>query len=257
MNQTISYKYIGHATTLININTTKLLTDPNFSKRLKFFFKRHSPINSILDKLNDINVILLSDTSFDHLDISSYKYISRHIPIIVPEKCNTKLTKFLSNPIIELSSFATHTLPCGTKITAIAKPEQAGIISNIFSRKSNSYIIQKNNLNVFYSADSNYSDLFKETGKISNIDLAIIPISGYSPKCLMQNLHLNPEQAIFAFKDLNAKHMTPLRWGTFSLSLEALSEPIKKLEQVIEQEPLIKDNVHIVPHGESIVLNFD
>jgi len=254
MNNTITCKYIGHATTLITIGKTNILTDPHFCRRT-LFFKRHAELNTDPAKLPELLAILISHTHFDHLNISSYKYISSKIPIIVPEGCNGAIENYINNPIIELSLFATHQFPDGTVVTAVPAKHRGGRYSQLRYTKTNAYLIQKGKSCVYFTGNSAYGPHFKETSSLSQIDLALLPISGYSPRWLMRSRHMTPSETVQAFEDLQAKHMMPIHWGSFSLSLEPLGQPIELLKKILEGKPDLEERIHILPHGDDIIIN--
>lgn len=253
MDQGITCKYIGHATVLINIGGTYILTDPHFGGRT-LIAKRRLPLNINPSLLPDPAAVLISHTHFDHLNIKSYKYISQAVPIIVPEGCDGAITKFVSNPVIELSYFATHHLPDGTQITAVPIKHWGGRFSCLRYTKSNAYLISKGDRHIFFCGDSAYGPHFKEIGGLAPIDLALLPIACYLPRWFMHKRHMNPEEAVRACEDLRAKNMLPIHWGSFSLSMEPIDEPIAKLKKMVEERPELKDKIHIVGHGEEITL---
>jgi L-ascorbate metabolism protein UlaG (beta-lactamase superfamily) len=42
-------------------------------------------------------------------------------------------------------------------------------------------------------------------------------------------MHINPEDAIQGFRDLQAKTLIPMHYGTFDLSSEPFGEPLRRL----------------------------
>ena len=253
MKNKISCKYIGHATTLLNVDEALVLTDPHFCRRT-LIFKRKRELNIEPARLPDPAAIIISHTHFDHLNIKSFKYISQNVPIIVPEGCDGAITKFVPNPVIELSVYATHHLTDGLRITAVPTRHRGGRYSWMRFTKASSYLITKNNKTVFFCGDSAYGPHFKEIGALAHIDLALLPISCYLPRWFMRHRHMTPQESIKAFEDLKAKSMIPIHWGSFSLSLEPINEPIEKMKKIIEERDDLKDKIHIVPHGEEITL---
>lgn len=251
MENKISCEYIGHATTLIEIDGTKFLTDPNFARRL-FIFKRRSELSLDLEKIANPDVVLLSHVHFDHLNIGSYKYISTNVPVIIPEGCDKVVAGFISNPVIELSPYATHRLLDGTEITAVPVRHRAGRYSHLRFTQTNGYLIKKGDAVVFFCGDSAYGPHFKEIGNLAKINLAILPIGSYSPRWFMRYWTMSPDLALRAFEDLGGGHMVPIHWGTFSLTLEPLGEPRKLLEKAIDERQGRKDKVHILPPGQRV-----
>ena len=254
MKEKITCTYIGHATTLITIGATNVLTDPHFGKRT-LIFKRHTPLSYDPAALPKIAAIIVSHVHFDHLNISSFKYIDSNIPVIVPEGCDNAISKFVTNPVIELSLFATHELPDGTKITAVPTRHRGGRFSYLRFSKTCGYLIQRDERTVYFAGDSAYGDHFSEVSATADIDLALLPVSGYIPRWLMANRHMTPSQVVEAFEDLKAKHMIPIHWGSFSLSLEPVGQPIERLKQIIDERSDLRERIHIVPHGEEFSIS--
>jgi L-ascorbate metabolism protein UlaG (beta-lactamase superfamily) len=62
---------------------------------------------------------------------------------------------------------------------------------------------------------------------------------------------LNPEDAVRAFLDLDARWLVPVHWGCFDLAFEPLDLPPKLLEKAVAQEPALNaDRVRILAVGE-------
>ena len=249
----ISFQYIGHGTTIIKIGKTCILTDPVFSNRV-LFFKRKKELRPKPIQLPNPDAILISHVHFDHLDINSYKYLSVNTPIIVPESCYKLVSKYLPNPVTELSLFATHELRDGSKITAVNTKHRGGRISHVRYTMVNSYLIHKDGCTIFFCGDSGYGPHFKEIADLAKIDLAILPIGNYQPQWFMKSRHMKPCEAVQAFEDLKAKWMIPIHWGTFKLSLEPLNQPLELLKKIIKERPSLKNKIHIASHSQEITL---
>lgn len=245
----ITCQYIGQATTLLTINGTRILTDPQFSD-YAFVFKRRTKLNIDPASLPEPSVILISHTHFDHLNIKSFKYISQHIPVIIPEGCQGAITKFISNPVIELSLFATHRLSDGTQITAVPAKHRGGRFCCFKYKKANSYLITKGDDTIYFCGDSAYGQHFKEIGGLARIDLAVLPIESYLIRRYMMKKHMSLSESIKAFEDLKAGHMIPIHWGTFYMTLKSTQKPVEALKKLISERPDLSGRVHIVPHGE-------
>ncbi len=62
----------------------------------------------------------------------------------------------------------------------------------------------------------------------------IIGIGAYEPRWFMKANHNNPADAFQAFQDAEAKTLIPMHYGTFDLSDEPPSQPLKLLKQAAE-----------------------
>jgi L-ascorbate metabolism protein UlaG (beta-lactamase superfamily) len=59
---------------------------------------------------------------------------------------------------------------------------------------------------------------------------------------------MNPEEAVQAFTELNARIMIPMHYGTFRLSFEPPDEPLKRLRTAIQGHQ-IEGRVLIMEEG--------
>ena len=66
----------------------------------------------------------------------------------------------------------------------------------------------------------------------------------------MRPVHMNPEEALEAFRALGADFMIPIHWGTFKLSLEPMEEPVQRLKKAAAEQGL-DDRVVILQPGET------
>src|SRR3954469_7444537 len=76
--------YIGHATLLIQIGETRLLTDPNFDDALGRFLPRVSAPGIALDALPVLDALLLTHAHADHLSFASLDRLPRDVPLYAP-----------------------------------------------------------------------------------------------------------------------------------------------------------------------------
>lgn len=256
MGTEITCTYIGHATTIICMDKTTFLTDPHFGRRT-LFFPRKVPLPFSPSGIPNPDAVLLSHTHFDHLNISSYKYIPCSVPIVVPEGSERAIGQYMPNPIIELSHFADYELGDGTKITAVPVAHRSSRVSHLRFTKTNAYLIRQpdSKASVFFCADSDYGNHFGEIGNLGAIDVALLPIGSYSPQWFMGNCHMTPAEAVRAFEDLKAHHFIPIHHGTFRLSWEALDAPLKWLEKILEDRPDLVAKVHPLKPGEKFEIH--
>lgn len=255
MEPKISCTYVGQSTVIINIGVTRIITDLNLSGRVLFSPRRHPlPVNPAA--IPEPAAILISHTHCDHLDISSYKYISCGVPIIVPEGCDHAVLKYLPNPVIELNHFAKHELADGAEIMAAPVVHSRSHIFPWFGTRSNAYIISRSDVDgsVYFCGDSAYGPHFSETANLARIEMALLPIGSYLPRWLLRKSHMTPAEAVNAFEDLKAGHMVPIHYGTFRLSLENPSEPAGWLKKIMEERPDLAPKIHLLEPGQSAAI---
>jgi L-ascorbate metabolism protein UlaG (beta-lactamase superfamily) len=105
---------------------------------------------------------------------------------------------------------------------------------------------------VYFAGDTAYFEGFKEIGRrFPDIDAALLPIGAYDPEWFMRVQHMNPEDAVNAFKSLSARLLCAMHWGTFKLTDEPLDEPPRLLEEVRQREHVPREKVWVAAIGES------
>ena len=72
----------------------------------------------------------------------------------------------------------------------------------------------------------------------------------------MSIMHVNPEEAVRAHRDLNARYSVGMHWGTFRLTDERLDEPPRKLAEALSAAGIPPERFFLMKHGESRGLEF-
>lgn len=85
-----SITWIGHSTFLIQIAGLNIITDPVWAGQMAFQ-KRLAPPGIPIEQMPPIDVILISHSHYDHLNISSIRRLSGPKQMIVPAGLSTKL----------------------------------------------------------------------------------------------------------------------------------------------------------------------
>jgi L-ascorbate metabolism protein UlaG (beta-lactamase superfamily) len=104
---------------------------------------------------------------------------------------------------------------------------------------------------IYHCGDSAYFDGFSHIGDSLPTEIALLPIGAYEPPT-KREVHMNPEQAVRAFKELKAKLMIPMHYGSFRLSYEPVEEPVQRLRNEIARHKL-EDAVMIMDEGVPVV----
>jgi len=65
-------------------------------------------------------------------------------------------------------------------------------------------------------------------------------------------VHMGPDEAMRAFKELGAKWLIPMHYGTFKLAFEAMDEPPRWLLEIAAREKLTRQ-VRILTEGVPVV----
>lgn len=257
MNETTPKKpknfiqFVGHSCVWVALDGQHFLIDANFSNRI-VGLKRHSKLGIDLQNLPDVAALLVTHAHYDHLDLFSYKYFSQKKTILSPPGLGHLIHRFLHNPIVELETDKTFEVE-GIKITAVPTKHISFRISGLRYTRCTGYVLQGAGFTIYHPGDTCYGDHFREIGQKFKIDVALLPIGAYRPRWFMKNRHMSPDDAVQAFKDLGAKTMIPIHWGSFRLAFDTIDEPLQLLKQnfqVVADSSFLK----VLQPGESLIL---
>lgn len=244
----VDITYIGHSTTLIKLHNFNIITDPIFSNRA-FVSKRLVAPGMEFRDLPPIHCILISHAHLDHLDRPTLRKFDKEIPIVIPPRTKTLVKRLGFKRIIELNFWQEISID-GVKITAMPARHFSRRWLVDFRRGYCGFIVENSGKTIYFAGDTGYFQGFREIGQKFRIDVALIPIGAYHPRVTLKHFHVNPQEAIKAFRELRALRMIPIHWGTFRISAEPVEAPLEWLDKIIYAENL-ESKVIILRHGES------
>jgi len=175
--------FIGHATLLIKTNDFNILTDPWIFAHDNSIQQLPHPIT--FDELPDLDLICISHSHSDHMHLPTLFRLDKQIPVIVPliespNEYNFSLKDLLYRFGFErvtclrtwedfkLNDLSVTRTPCHKAWTVT---EQA------------TWLIESPEISIFCGGDMMEDEqVMKAIGKNYNLDLAFLPISGYSQR---------------------------------------------------------------------------
>lgn len=243
---------VGHATVLINIFGTTILTDPVLVNGLPFPRRLTSP-GYTAGELPPLDYIVVSHAHLDHLNKPTLRGLAQKTKaIIVPKNC-TDLVEWMGfGRVIELGWNQKFSADDFSATAYKVKHWGQRVPWERKGRGYNSYVMEKNGRSIYFGGDTGYDGYFKAIGGKHHISLALLPIGAYKPDAFSPN-HMNPEEAIKAAEDLGSEHVIPIHWGNFRLSLESIFEPPERFLHHAGQNGMAK-KAHLLQNGESFGL---
>jgi L-ascorbate metabolism protein UlaG (beta-lactamase superfamily) len=246
-SRAISVTYVGHATVLVQAGGLRILTDPNFSSRVVLPKRLVAP-GIALDDLPPLDIILVSHGHLDHLDLDTHRRLPKGATVICSKNLGRLLRGAGHRNVIELSWGETHEVR-GARIMALEVNHwgSRGVFRDDLGYGG--FLVETTAGSVFFPGDTAYSSCFASHGQRYAIDIALLPIGAYNP---FRHAHMNPEDALQAFLDLQARYLVPIHWGTFVLSLEPIEEPPRWLA-ALAREHGVEGRVRVLRHGATAV----
>jgi L-ascorbate metabolism protein UlaG (beta-lactamase superfamily) len=201
--------YIGHATVLIDIGQIRVLTDPVLRDRL-FFLQRHgkNPSHDLLDPRQP-DVVLLSHLHYDHADLPSLRMLPDRTLVIAPRGTGAYLERWSGVQVHEVSEGDKVRL-ADVEITALAANHGPGLSLPRPMTTCLSYVV-RNHLSVYFAGDTDLFDGMYDVGRDFDLDLALLPVWGYSHR--VGPGHLTPATAAQALVRLHPRVAVPIHWG--------------------------------------------
>lgn len=237
----VAVSFAGHATALIRYQDLTILCDPMLGEWCGSIRREVRPGLSTAE-LGNVDLILLSHGSRDHLHLPTLARLPRSATVIVPPYTARQISEFGFARVLELGSDQSveHR---GVDVSSIAMKHGSK------SEPAAAYVIRGDGPSVLFCGASGYFAGFSTIGERFKPDIAILPIGGYSPKSFRDE-HMSPLDALYAFEDLRSKIMIPIRYGAFALSYEHLHAPERWLSELISERDLEEYVLPLQP-GES------
>ena len=249
--------WIGHATFLIKLGNTTIITDPVFSKNagpLIFGPKRYTEPALNLNELPKIDLFLLTHNHYDHQDMGTIrKFPYKDTKVFTALKLGKYFTKHHFKNVQELDWYQEVKFN-DLKITFLpAVHWSKRSLTDTNKTLWGSFLIEYAGKKIFFACDTGYGNIYKKIGKeYGPIDLTMINIGAYDFRPMFEKsiYHTSPEEALQAAQDLKSKKVLGTHWGTFVLSLEPIMEPPKRFKDNAEKFGFKREDALIFKIGE-------
>ena len=254
--------YIGHATLLLEIGDTRVLTDPNFDLHLGRILPRVSAPGIAIGALPKLDAILLTHAHADHLSFDSLDQLPQDIPLYAPPAVARWLRGKRYHHVEPLAPAGSTAIGNGTVRIHAERATHRGNRYGVDRWRSaaNMYLCETNDESLFFAGDT---ALMPDTHALvervlwkagRELDVALLPI-GYAPpwKPGFRRGHLTHDDALTLFETLRARILIPYHWGTFRHVTASAHDAINRLRRSLTSHRA-KDRVHIVEPGESIIV---
>ena len=249
--------WIGHATFLIKLGNTTIITDPLFSKNagpLIFGPKRYVDPAISLKEIPEVNLFLLTHNHYDHLDYRTIKkFPYKKAKVLTPLKLSKYFTRNGFNNVQEMDWYD-QTEVNDLKITLMpAVHWSKRTLTDTNKTLWGSFLIEYKNKKIFFACDTGYGNIYKELGnKYGPIDLTFVNIGAYDFRPMFEKsiYHANPEEALNIGQDLKSKKVLGMHWGTVILSLEDPFEPPVRFKNATNKYGYHSDDAILFKIGE-------
>ncbi len=258
--------WIGHATFLIKLGNTTIITDPVFSKNagpLIFGPKRFTEPALNLNEIPPVDIFLLTHNHYDHQDMMTIRrFPFKNTKVMAPLKLGKYFEKNGYSDINEMDWYEEIIINEKMKITFLpAVHWSKRSLTDTNKSLWGNFLIEYDGKKILFACDTGVGNIYKEIGeKYGPIDINIINIGAYNfypltPYKDKSAYHTNPEEALEISRDLKSKKVIGMHWGTFVLSLEPIMEPRDRFRDNAEKYGFKKEDALIFKIGQIAPLN--
>jgi L-ascorbate metabolism protein UlaG (beta-lactamase superfamily) len=198
--------WVGHATTSIDIDGFRVLTDPLLHRRVAHLRRRWPQPDPPA-----VDLLLISHAHIDHLHLRSLRSIGTEVPVVAPAGTGSLVRRAGFTRVIEVCEGDVVEVDRATVTATHARhPSGRGPHSRIDARPLG-YLIDVAGHRTYFAGDT---DLFDEMSELGAVDLALLPIWGWGPTIGVG--HLDPERAVEAVDRIRPRVVVPIHWGTYA-----------------------------------------
>ena len=257
----LAVTWIGHSTVLVEAAGFRLLTDPIFSDyaapvrapSLRRWVRVPLPVG----RLPPLDAVLLSHNHYDPLDAPTVRALSQLQPATrwVTPLGNARLLRRLgAREVLELDWWEEATLgPARVALTPAQHFSARGLYDRNRALWGGFAVITTEN-RVFFAGDTGHHPEFAAiAARYGPFDLQLLPIGAYEPRWFMRPMHMDPTDALRAYRELGGGVLVPIHWGTFKLTDEPMDEPPRRTRREWEEAGLPRERLWLLRHGETRV----
>lgn len=227
---------LGHSSILLKLGQEFWLIDPVFSERASPYQfmgpKRFHQTPISLEDLPEITGVIISHDHYDHLDKTAIQSLKDKVThFVTPLGVGQQIQKW------GVAEEKIHQLDWWQSISIgdsklVATPAQHFSGRGLLDRNKTlwaSWVIQHQDLKIFYSGDTGYFDGFKKIGeRFGPFDITLMETGAYDKN--WPEIHMTPEESVQAHIDLQGKNMLPVHNSTFDLAVHNWFEPFERAE---------------------------
>jgi L-ascorbate metabolism protein UlaG (beta-lactamase superfamily) len=200
--------WIGHASVLLELDGTRVLTDPLLRQRVWHLVRQGDPPDEA--RLQDLDAIVLSHLHHDHLDLPSLRRLGLGARLVVPRGAGAFLRRAGFRDVTEVAAGEAVTIG-SAEVRAVpadhdGRRRPGGPIAPALG-----YVVS-GSARVYFAGDTGP---FAGMAALADpeLDVALLPVWGWGPS--LGPGHLDPDEAATVTAMLQPRIAVPIHWGTY------------------------------------------
>jgi L-ascorbate metabolism protein UlaG (beta-lactamase superfamily) len=206
----VEIRWLGHASAVIEVDGTRLLTDPALRHWTGPLRRIVAPVD--LGAVRDIDAVLISHLHGDHAHVRSLRTVGLGVPVIAPRGAGQWLRRRGLADVVEIGAGETH--PIGAVRLRAVHARHDGRRWPIGGPVASpvGFLIEGKRT-VYFAGDTDLFDAMVEMA--GRVDVALLPVAGWGPN--VGPGHLNPTRAAEAAALIRPSYAIPIHWGTLAI----------------------------------------
>jgi len=198
--------WLGHSCAAIRLDDLLIVTDPVLRGRI-VHLRRKSPVDPAA--LAGVDVVLVSHTHLDHLDLPSLERLDPGAQVLVPSGAGGLLRRRGFRFVREVVA-GDEVDVGGIRVRVTHAEHASGFRVGTGRTQPVGYVIDGTR-KVYFAGDT---DLFAGMGALGPVDAALLPVAGWGPR--LPAGHLDPVRAVEALALIEPRLAIPIHWGTYA-----------------------------------------
>jgi N-acyl-phosphatidylethanolamine-hydrolysing phospholipase D len=250
--------WVGHSTFLVQLDGVNILTDPHWGDRASPVGfagpRRLVPPGLRFEDLPPIHAVVISHDHYDHLDARTVERLAREYRprFFVPLGLRAWLGERGISDVVELDWWDSVRFRGLTLVCTPAQHSSGRTLADQYLRLWSSWVVVGPTRRFFFAGDTGYDSRLRTIGdRFGPFDFAAIPIGGYTTFSKGHPNHVNPEEAIQLYEDVQGRLLVPMHWGTFGMNREPFREPSERLLREALRRGL-EEQIAILSPGQTV-----
>lgn len=236
--------WLGHSSYFIQLDGKRFLLDPILSDHaapLPFLNKAFAGTNIYTaEDMPEIDYLLISHEHWDHLDYPTAHALKDKVGhVVCPLGVGGYFELWGYDPkiVFEGDWYDQFELEEGLEIHLLPARHYSNRLLKQNQTLWTGFALESTTRRLFFSGDSGYGPHFAEIGRMFGpFDFAALDCGQYDERWAY--IHMNPEEAVKAAKDLNAAALLPSHVGKFTIARHAWDEPFQRVATESRREAL-------------------
>lgn len=251
-----SITWIGHSTFFVQLNGLNILTDPVWASRMGAGKRLTSP-GIDLKEMPDIDIVLISHGHYDHLDFATIKKLKGDPIFYVPHGLRSAFLRRGYKNVIEANWWDFFDEQGVTMHFVPAQHWTKRTITDTNTSHWGGWVLNPgtSGKSIYFVGDTGYFRGFKEIADKLSPQIILMPIGAYEPEWFMRDSHINPEDAVKAFAEMNGELFIPMHYGAYRLADDTGPEARERLLAEWERKNMEERKLKMLDIGETLWLD--